>query len=52
MPRTGFAELPLHGGKAPPWLVQRMQGLSEAMVEEILDEYGSARLIRKASRLP
>ena len=40
MPRTGFAELPLHGGKAPPWLVQRMQGLSGAIIEVMLDEYG------------
>jgi hypothetical protein len=42
--RTGFAELPLHGGKAPSWLVERMKGLSEAVVEVILEEYGIERL--------
>jgi hypothetical protein len=39
--------LPLHGGKAPPWLVQRMQGLSEAIVEVILDEHGSEGFFAK-----
>ena len=47
MPRTGFAELPLHGGKAPPWLVKRMQGLSEAIVDVILDEYGVDELFAR-----
>jgi hypothetical protein len=27
MSRTGFARLPLHGGKAPRWLFQRMAAL-------------------------
>ena len=49
MPRTGFAELPLHGGKAPQWLVHRMQGLSEAMVEVMLDEYGVEELFARLS---
>jgi len=47
LPRTGFAELPLHGGKAPPWLFKRMQGLSKAVVEVILDQYGVDELFTR-----
>ena len=35
MARTGFASLPLHGGKAPAWLFSRMMKLShEIKLEE------------------
>ena len=47
MPRSGLAELPLHGGKAPPWLFRRMQGLSKAIVEVILDQYGLDQLFAR-----
>ena len=47
MPRSGLAELPLHGGKAPPWLFRRMQGLSKAIVEVILDQYGVDQLFAR-----
>jgi hypothetical protein len=30
--RTGFAQLPLHGGKAPAWLFSRMVRLSREIV--------------------
>jgi len=38
--RAGFAELPLHGGKAPDWLVKRMIGLARRIVAVVLEEYG------------
>ena len=40
MKRTGFAELPLHYGKAPPWLVERMIKLARGIIAVIIDEYG------------
>ncbi|MFO8110132.1 MAG: DUF763 domain-containing protein [Thermoplasmata archaeon] len=40
MKSTGVADLPLHGGKAPRWLFQRMVKLSGAITETILDNYG------------
>jgi hypothetical protein len=27
MKRSGFADLPLHGGRVPPWLAERMEKL-------------------------
>ena len=47
--RAGMAELPLHGGKAPPWLVKRMQGLSKGIVSIILAEYGPDEFFRRLS---
>lgn len=37
MSRTGFAQLPLHGGKAPRWLFERMVPLSREIVERAHD---------------
>ena len=47
--RTGFAELPLHGGKAPQWLVKRMMGLAREIVAVILDEYGRDVFLQRIS---
>ena len=47
MPRTGFADLPLHGGRCPPWLFQRMKDLAAAVAEAIVLEYGAAELLRR-----
>mgnify|MGYP002395842184 CR=1 FL=1 len=49
MKRTGIARLPLHYGKAPPWLVTRMVKLAREMVAIILDEYGSDEFLRRVS---
>lgn len=49
MSRTGFANLPLHPGKAPPWLFQRMVKLSRGVSEAIIDEYGTSELLRRVS---
>src|SRR6201999_3266851 len=47
MPRTGSADLPLHGGRVPPWLAARMQALGRVIVEAIVLEYGRDELLRR-----
>jgi len=47
--RTGFAELPLHGGRAPQWLVKRMIHLAKEIVAVILNEYGCDVFLRRVS---
>jgi len=47
--RTGVARLPLHYGKAPRWLVFRMQKLAKEMVTIIVDEYGADTFLKRVS---
>lgn len=47
MKRVGIAELPLHGGKCPPWLFSRMKQLGGAISEIIVQEYGKRELLRR-----
>ncbi|MDQ1279834.1 MAG: uncharacterized protein QG670_1096 [Thermoproteota archaeon] len=47
MKKTGVVELPLHYGKAPTWLVKRMQGLAREIVSIIIDEYGQEKLLQR-----
>lgn len=47
--RRGFADLPLHGGRAPRWLFQRMTRLSRAIIEIIVSEYGSEEFLKRIS---
>jgi hypothetical protein len=49
MPKTGVANLPLHPGKAPPWLFKRMVALSKGITEVIVYEYGTDELLRRLS---
>ena len=50
MPRhTGFASLPLHGGKAPAWLFGRMVRLSREIVIYLAGEFGSREVLRRLS---
>lgn len=49
MKRTGIAELPLHYGRAPPWLVLRMRKLANKIVTIVIDEYGQDELLRRLS---
>jgi len=49
MARTGVANLPLHGGKAPKWLFDRMVKLSEGIVEVIINEYGKDEFLKRIS---
>jgi hypothetical protein len=47
--RTGIARLPLHYGKAPRWLVVRMQKLAKEIVTIIVDEYGTDNFLKRIS---
>jgi len=49
MARTGFAELPLHSGKAPQWLVKRMIRLAREIAIIIIDEYGHETFLHRLS---
>ncbi|MGI8958483.1 MAG: DUF763 domain-containing protein [Bryobacteraceae bacterium] len=49
MKRSGFADLPLHGGRVPPWLSERMQKLGTAIVESIVYHYGAAGVLSRLS---
>jgi hypothetical protein len=46
---TGYASLPLHGGKAPAWLFGRMVLLSREIVVYLASEYGSREILRRLS---
>jgi hypothetical protein len=45
--RTGSADLPLHGGRVPRWLADRMTRLGAVMAEAIVHEYGRDELLRR-----
>jgi hypothetical protein len=45
--RTGSADLPLHSGSVPPWLVTRMASLGRVIVEAIVHHYGRDELLRR-----
>jgi len=47
--RTGIAHLPLHYGKAPSWLFQRMKSLSREIALFIVDVYGAEEMLRRLS---
>ncbi len=49
MKRAGYADLPLHNGRVPKWLYERMTKLSRAIIEAILIEYGKTELFRRMS---
>lgn len=44
-----YADLPLHYGKVPPWLAQRMSLLGGAIVESIVLEYGKSEVLDRLS---
>jgi hypothetical protein len=45
--RSGSADLPLHGGRVPAWLGQRMARLGAVMAEAIVHHYGRDELLRR-----
>src|SRR5688572_32199798 len=47
--RTGSANLPLHGGKAPEWLFSRMIKLSREITTHIVAEFGPEEMLRRMS---
>jgi len=42
-----IAQLPLHTGKAPPWLFRRMTKLAGAVTMAIVEEFGPAEMLRR-----
>lgn len=44
---TRHADLPLHYGKVPLWLAQRMSTLGSAIVESVIMEYGKPALLSR-----
>jgi hypothetical protein len=49
MARTGYAHLPLHGGKAPRYLFERMVPLSREIVIYMAREFGREEVLRRLS---
>ena len=49
MYRTGVANLPLHGGKAPAWLTVRMRKLAKEIANIIIDEHSTTKFIQRLS---
>jgi hypothetical protein len=49
MKRSGTADLPLHGGRVPQWLADRMSTLGTAIVESVVVRYGRSELLTRLS---
>lgn len=47
--RTGVAQLPLHYGKAPRWLFDRMVKLAREITVAVVDTYGPQAVLRRIS---
>jgi hypothetical protein len=47
--KTGFVDLPLHGGNAPPWLFNRMKLLAREISIAILVNFGKEELFIRLS---
>ena len=45
--RSGYADLPLHGGHVPAWLSARMAALGRVITEAIVQHYGRDELLRR-----
>jgi hypothetical protein len=45
--RTGSADLPLHNGRVPAWLAQRMARLGAVIAETIVHHYGRDEFLRR-----
>lgn len=45
--RAGSADLPLHGGRVPPWLAQRMTRLGAVIAQAIVHTYGRDEFLRR-----
>ena len=47
--RSGSADLPLHGGRVPPWLATRMSLLGAIITQAIVHHYGRDEFLRRLS---
>src|SRR5262245_7041667 len=45
--RSGSADLPLHGGRVPRWLAERMTRLGAVISQAIIHHYGRDELLRR-----
>ena len=49
MKRSGVADLPLHGGRVPSWLAERMTKLGTAITETVIHDYGTSAFLSRLS---
>jgi hypothetical protein len=49
MKRSGVADLPLHGGRVPQWLAERMTKLGTAITEAVIHDYGKSAFLSRLS---
>jgi len=49
MPRTGYANLPLHGGTPPRWLYKRMVQLSKSIIDVMTANYNEQTVLKRLS---
>ena len=49
MKRSGVADLPLHGGRVPQWLAERMTQLGTAITEAVVQDYGASAFLSRLS---
>ena len=49
MKRSGTADLPLHGGRVPSWLANRMTELGTAIAEQVILNYGHSEFLTRLS---
>ena len=47
--RSGIVNLPLHYGKAPPWLFERMTLLAREIIRALVTEFGPGEVLRRLS---
>jgi hypothetical protein len=47
--RSGTADLPLHGGRVPPWLAERMTRLGTAITECVIHSYSPSEFLTRIS---
>src|SRR3954451_4749112 len=47
--RSGSADLPLHGGRVPPWLASRMARLGRVVIEALVLDAGRDEVLRRLS---
>ena len=49
MKRSGVADLPLHGGRVPQWLAERMSKLGTAIIEAVVHDYRTSAFLSRLS---
>jgi hypothetical protein len=48
--RSGRADLPLHGGRVPPWLASRMATLGAVICQAIVHHYGRDEFLKRLAQ--